>query len=807
MSEAPNDGLREVSEHTLVEQSPSRPQSDTSRNTAVLYFLSALLLVGLGWILIQDQPGLRAEYFPLTKDWEGSPVYTDIGQPQVTGPEDLAPLVSKRIFSVRWRGWLNVETSGDYLFQIRADQGGYMILNGERTRKREHQVYLERGVHAIEIGFYQTRGNRRLVTRWKPPEGKLTLLPVERLHADRPVRLHQLVRDVLTPVARPYRQLLGVVALLGAWLLIRLGLRSLGVQPEERMGSTTLESRWRHPRILYAGFLAGLFVLCWLWTSRFTAPLLGGDDARYVYKALFPSKGDWFFFRYAHVYLLKVFIWLRDGDGFLGSRTYWSFMFSITVTALAVGCKALGPRWQLRTVAVTLFVLISQSSILGLAGGAFSDYTTMMFVTVAVAVYLLALQAEPHRGRFLWHELVIGALTVAAIKSKETGIILGWLPLLFLWTEGHLDLRGFARKMMFWITGVTGAMLLMMTLDAWLLGDFWYSVTFKPGNVQRLHFRRDTGVVVSASRWTNVVFARYAAAPFQALRYLWVLALAAPLVATLRRKRVELRLLFLLPLVYLLLMIAVYTWAPHTFSKRHIYPILPVCALSVGAFFYWLGLEERSWKQMLDWRVVTPFFAGAAALILLVNPARAGHLGPTSSVGIAGLWFGWLLLAAAIVALVARRARPAWMVLLLLVLFGPGFVQVQESLAQRFLLQRGELILYPWEEFRVEVEEAQPQTLALAPEVWQAYRMGGQKSMRRTIARIFYRRQDLDIPKAKKDWSNADLAIAGPETFRDWTRDAPGLRSTAVFDSSGRLALVSPGTVQVHSDSARPVGD
>jgi hypothetical protein len=313
--------------------------------------------------------------------------------------------------------------------------------------------------------------------------------------------------------------------------------------------------------------------------------------------------------------------------------------------------------------------------------------------------------------------------------------------------------------------------------------------------------------VVSVSRWTNVVFARFASAPGQALRYLWVLALAAPVVGTLRRKRIEHRLLFLMPLAYLLLMVAVYTWAPHTFSKRHLYPILPMCALSVGALFYWLGLEERPWKQMLDSRVVVPLVAGAAALILLINPIRAEIFPQSSSADSMGLWFGWLLLAVAIVVLVVRRARPAWMALLLLTLFGPGFVQVQESVAQRFLRQRGELILYPWEEFREQVEAAQPESIALAPEIWNAYRMGGQRSMRRTIARIVYRRRDLDIPKTKKDWSDADLAIAGPEAYREWTRQDPGLGTTAVFDASGRLALVSPGAVPARSDSARPVGD
>ena len=107
-----------------------------------------------------------------------------------------------------------LETSGTYLFKLAADQGGYLILDGERTSKKEFSVDLGRGVHAIEVGFNQTRGNSRLRVRWLPPDGRLAPLPVERLHAQRPVRLHQLVRNILAPVARPYRQLLGVLVVL-----------------------------------------------------------------------------------------------------------------------------------------------------------------------------------------------------------------------------------------------------------------------------------------------------------------------------------------------------------------------------------------------------------------------------------------------------------------------------------------------------------------------------------------------------------------------------------------------------------------
>jgi len=247
-----------------------------------------------------------------------------------------------------------------------------------------------------------------------------------------------------------------------------------------------------------------------------------------------------------------------------------------------------------------------------------------------------------------------------------------------------------------------------------------------------------------------------------------------------------------MPLAYLLLLIAVYAWAPHTFSKRHIYPILPVCCLAVGAMFYWLGLEERSWRQLIKPRVVVPFVVGAAVLILLINPTRAEAFDPISALGLGGLWVGWVLLAASIVLLLARRARPAWMIFLVLFLFEPGFVRVQQSLAHRILLQRGDLILYPWVAFREEIQDDRPEAVAVSPEIWNAYRMAGKRATRQTIARIFFHRQHLKIPQVNAVGPNVSYAIAGPRALRDWSRRNPGLETTAVFDASGRLALVRP---------------
>ena len=142
--------------------------------------------------------------------------------------------------------------------------------------------------------------------------------------------------------------------------------------------------------------------------------------------------------------------------------------------SLALAVRALGPALQVRTLVVTLFLLCSQILLFDRVGAAYSDYTAMMFITAAVAVYL---HRQASSGlRHEWHALAIGALTVAAFRSKEIAVVLAWLLLLFLWENGRLDLRRFLRKLGWWTAGAAAAWLFLMTLDGWLLGDFWFSV-------------------------------------------------------------------------------------------------------------------------------------------------------------------------------------------------------------------------------------------------------------------------------------------------------------------------------------------
>ena len=130
--------------------------------------------------------------------------------------------------------------------------------------------------------------------------------------------------------------------------------------------------------------------------------------------------------------------------------------------------------------------------------------------------------------------------------------------------------------------------------------------------------------------------------------------------------------------------------------------------------------------------------------------------------------------------------------MVLVLAFGPSFTRVRSTIGPRLLVQRGELLLYPWNAFETAIEDKRPQSMIVAPELWRTFHMVGQQRTRQQIAQIFFRRQDLRMWQHRDLDASVDLAIAGPTIFRSWRRQISHLDQTAVYDPSGRIALVQP---------------
>lgn len=780
---------------TLPETSPIRS----------LLLLAAALGVGtVGILLLVDRPGLAVEYFATTTDWQGPPVYSDVGAPQVTESGEVAGiLVSTEIFSLRWRGWLWIDRTGEYRFSLKADERAYLKLDGElalqsdRVRKERAQLtrrILERGFHPIEAGLVQTGGNCRMNLRWSRADGHGRRLSGDPLYVRSPLGIYRLLRQWTGPLSLLQRRLLGALGTLIGLLLLRIPLRPLA--PELRRIADS-SHRWiggpGTKRALHAVFLGALFLVTF-WVSRpLTTPTWNGDDVRYVDAAFHNKKLAWHLTRYTHIYLVKATIWFEGGDAFAGSRTYWSFMAAVTVLSLAIGVRALGPGLQLRTLAITLFLLLSQWSLLRSIGAAYADYTAMMLVALAVAVYLYGLSRERLR-KFEWPALLIGTLTALALRSKETGLILLWLPVLFLWSQGQVDRRRFLRRLGFWLVGALLGVVLLMSLDAWLLGDFWFSL--RPGTfADFMQFKIDADAKQDWSRWVwpRVVWSGHPKdAPVSyAMRHLGVLAVLAALVAVAWRKRTELRLLHMMPLVYIVMLIGVHT---PIFGTRYLYPILPVACLLGGAMFNYLGIESLSWKQVLSPRVFVPVFLAATAILMITVPYHTGELatGGRFVAGMSGVLAALLLVGAW---LAIKRSQVSLIVLSICLLgyFAPSFEATRLSMARHLSLQRGELVLYPWRVFEAELISLRPRQIVVTPRLHHKYQMAGTWITGTRIARLFFERPHLRVSFNHDPPPNFKAAIGSRKDWLRWRQRGAKLEHRSIFDATGQIVLVGGG--------------
>jgi hypothetical protein len=767
----------------------------------LLTVVFGLSFTGLGLLLAFDRPGLKADYFALDPDWRSASVFSDIDYPEIASRGTLAGrLVSREIFSIRWRGWIEIDKTADVKFRIRSDGGFYLKIDNELMigieegvgrRQRRFQGPLDKGLHPIEIGFSQTGGPAGLRLRWARSDQNWSPIPSDSLFVSRPSATRIRVRKAFGWMGAATRRMLGA-------LLVVIGLAPI-------LALVTRRHQYGKPKFQNLGSIAEVFTQnrgfqivvillaalgVWWLVYPYTGSTVDGDDVRYLYAAAFAKKMGWIVNRYAHVYLLRAFMTLQGGEVFLGSRLYWAFMFAVTFGSLAVATRSLGRGLQVRTLAITLFLLLSQASLFGGIGAAYADYTVMMYSEIR------------------WHAFAIGALTVGAIKSKETGLIMLWLPLLFAWWRGLFDLRRFLRTMLFWIGGGITAYLILMIVDAYVLGDFWFSLRPETlAGLDRLHGASEGKSKWDSLVWFEVVWAgtpRLAPTIFS-LRHLGFLVMISAAFTFAKTKDIEARLLHLMPIAYLLMMIAIH---PAFFSTRFLMPMIPVSCLLGAMVFVNTGLENLPWGRLARPMFVTPIVLVASFVCFVVVPLRAeGFLTPEPVVLHADL--ATVLSVASVVGLVTvcgaliwlrGQTRLAVLLVCLVAFFGPGFHLTQSGLHRKLSVQRGNLILYPWVAFEDQIVSIRPRRLTISQDVVRRYGMTGQRITRNRLARMYFRRIHLKVAETRTLHSDLECVIGDLETYETWLNQAPELVEAAVSDGSGQFRLISPQNLDRSSD-------
>jgi hypothetical protein len=401
---------------------------------------------------------------------------------------------------------------------------------------------------------------------------------------------------------------------------------------------------------------------------------------------------------------------------------------------------------------------------------------------------------------------------VAAFRSKEVGLILTWLPLLFLWHQGRPEVGSFIRRVLWWLGGALAAWVLLMALDGLVLDDFWFSL--RPATFAALHdlnLASESQSQRTAFGWLEVLWRGHPGVTElgHSLRYLAFLVFLAALAAAAAGRAVELRVLHLMPVVYLLLMIVLHFRGSYIYTTRYLYPILPVaCVLGAAAFLH-CGIEKPSGWTVVRPGTLLPLVAGVATALLVWAPYRLGEIAaedflPADLLNRMGwsadAFLGSILAPSALLVLLAVLAlyfhRPGLRLIIALVLlaflFAPGFEATRLSMKRRAQVQQSDLILYPWRAFEQQLRRQPVTRVGVSSALFRDFGMAGKRPIRDRIARLFLQQSDLMLEETDALHPALEAAIGTRNDYGRWRRQAPSVAASAHFDRTGQLVLVLP---------------
>ncbi len=140
--------------------------------------------VPAGYLFAVPPPsrGLLGAYYK-GEGWQGPPLFTRVDRTLFMAWIDPEPMVGP--FSVTWTGYVLAPEDGVYQFTAGADDGVRLWLDGkvlgeslrpDTVNQVQVNVTLQRGEHFIRVDYFQRGGAKTFMLRWRPPQGKDTII-------------------------------------------------------------------------------------------------------------------------------------------------------------------------------------------------------------------------------------------------------------------------------------------------------------------------------------------------------------------------------------------------------------------------------------------------------------------------------------------------------------------------------------------------------------------------------------------------------------------------------------------------------
>ncbi len=144
--------------------------------------LSVLFAVSADAIPVSG--GLLGEYYDgsdyYTPSWDNlaySQIDSTVDFDWIAGSPDFNAL-GNDYFSIKWTGWINIETEGNYTFGTNSDDSSMVYIDGNTVVNNNGNhgtilgygsIYLTTGLHALVITYHEYTGDADINFVWQAP--------------------------------------------------------------------------------------------------------------------------------------------------------------------------------------------------------------------------------------------------------------------------------------------------------------------------------------------------------------------------------------------------------------------------------------------------------------------------------------------------------------------------------------------------------------------------------------------------------------------------------------------------------------
>jgi len=148
---------------------------------------------GTATIMVSNQvPGLNYSYYEGT--WSVLPSFASL-TPVKTGTVpnfDISVATHTDNFAIRFSGYIQIPTAGQYTFSTSSDDGSRLLIDGQQAvdndgahgpQQRSGTVTLTAGMHAIVVDFFEIAGGELLTVSWAGPGVTSGPIPSDALFA------------------------------------------------------------------------------------------------------------------------------------------------------------------------------------------------------------------------------------------------------------------------------------------------------------------------------------------------------------------------------------------------------------------------------------------------------------------------------------------------------------------------------------------------------------------------------------------------------------------------------------------------